>query len=103
MSSDLCLLLTQVWLRNAGALEMEASAFLQVCQVTGVHAFGVIKGVSDLGDKHKGTGNDSHYRASIKKAADATKCFVEYKLEQIPTDYANIGRCPPGDNHDTQT
>ncbi|KPI43114.1 uncharacterized protein AB675_1807 [Cyphellophora attinorum] len=78
------------YLRNAGALEMEASAFLQVCQVTGVHAFGVIKGVSDLGDEHKGVGHNNHYRPSLKNAADATKSFVEYKLARLPPGDANI-------------
>ncbi|KFZ24679.1 hypothetical protein V502_00842 [Pseudogymnoascus sp. VKM F-4520 (FW-2644)] len=68
---------------NVGALEMEASAFLQVCKYTGVAAFGVIKGVSDMGDHRKGLGHARHYKPALMKATDATKAFIKWKLEQI--------------------
>jgi len=81
-------------LRNAGALDMEASAFLQACESTGVHAFGVIKGVSDMGDKHKGLGHDNFYMPALRNAADATKAYVEYKLTELDTNPPNIENEP---------
>jgi nucleoside phosphorylase len=69
---------------------MEASAFLQACKHTGVQAFGVIKGVSDLGDNNKGVGHDMHYRPALENAADATKAFIKWKLKHISEDEPDI-------------
>ena len=59
---------------------MEASAFLQVCTYTGVSAFGVIKGVSDIGDYYKGVGHKKHYTPALQNATEATKAFIKWKL-----------------------
>lgn len=71
---------------------MEASAFLQVCEDTEVKAFGVIKGVSDMGDKHKGIGHDQHYLPALTNAAAATKAFVKWKLEKIEHEPRDISQ-----------
>jgi nucleoside phosphorylase len=62
---------------------MEASAFLQVCEITGVQAFGVIKGVSDMGDKYKGSGHTNYYQSALRNAAEATEAYVLHKLKEI--------------------
>lgn len=71
-------------LRNVGALDMEASAFLHACEVTGVTALGVIKGVSDMGNGDKEKGNDQHYQQALLRAARAAKVYVRYKLDNMP-------------------
>ncbi|CAI6099603.1 unnamed protein product [Clonostachys chloroleuca] len=71
-------------LRNVAALDMEASAFLQACEYTGVTALGVIKGVSDMADGNKGEGDDKHYTPALVQAAEAAKRFIKYKLETMP-------------------
>jgi hypothetical protein len=72
---------------------MEASAFFQVCNDTGVKAFGVLKGVSDKGDKHKGIGHDRHYNPALENAAEATKAFLRWKLERINIEPPDISQC----------
>ncbi|KAK4139141.1 nucleoside phosphorylase domain-containing protein [Dichotomopilus funicola] len=71
-------------LRDVAALDMEASAFLQACECTGVKSLGVIKGVSDMGDHNKGLGHDKHYRPALCRAAEAAKAFIKYKWETMP-------------------
>jgi hypothetical protein len=69
-----------------GALEMEASAFFQVCEYMKIQALGVIKGVSDMGDDYKGIGNDTHYDPALRNAAKAAGEFATWSLKDTPVD-----------------
>lgn len=72
---------------------MEASAFLQVCEHLGVHAFGIIKGVSDMGDDRKSiVGNDQHYKPALRRAADAAKRFTEWYLTKHPLNEPDLSQ-----------
>jgi nucleoside phosphorylase len=64
---------------------MEASAFLHVCQHTGVISLGVVKGVSDLGDKNKVVNNDSDndYNAALVNTANAVKHWIGHTPDTI--------------------
>jgi hypothetical protein len=55
---------------------MEASAFLHVCQHTGVISLGVVKGVSDMGDDKAVTTNDKHYNTALINTADAVRHWI---------------------------
>ncbi|EXK76430.1 hypothetical protein FOQG_18827 [Fusarium oxysporum f. sp. raphani 54005] len=84
-------------LRNVAALDMEASAFLQACEFTGVRSLGVIKGVSDMGDGNRGLGpNDKHYKSALLRAARAVKRFVSYRWEDMPPKEAMDRSKQPG-------
>jgi len=67
--------------RNAIALDMEASAFLKICQHVNVSPLGVIKGVSDFGDAGKGS-DPSTYGQALANTGQALK---EWILHIIPS------------------
>lgn len=79
-------------LRTVGALDMEASAFLQACAFTGVEALGIIKGVSDMGDEYKGFGHETHYRPALQNATEATKSFLKWKMHSLPDETPDISQ-----------
>ncbi|KAF4427461.1 Phosphorylase superfamily protein, partial [Fusarium austroafricanum] len=81
-------------LRNVAALDMEASAFLQAGDFTGVQCIGVIKGVSDMGDGKKGQANDKYYTTALCRAARAAKSYVKYKLDKVPKAVLDYSREP---------
>ncbi|KAF2269167.1 purine and uridine phosphorylase [Lojkania enalia] len=71
--------------RNVIALDMEASAFLQLCRhFEGDQAIslGVIKGVSDFGDPAKGTVENA-YNDALKNTAHALEQWVTYRITSI--------------------
>ncbi|KAI8411159.1 hypothetical protein FOFC_07753 [Fusarium oxysporum] len=81
-------------LRNVAALDMEASAFLQAGDFTGVQCIGVIKGVSDMGDGKKQQANDKYYTTALCRAARAAKSYVRYKLDKVPKAVLDYSREP---------
>ena len=68
-------------LRDVKALDMEASAFLQVCDHMGVRAFGIIKGVSDKGDAQRTTVKADVWLQAMTNAANALKEYLKWKLK----------------------
>jgi nucleoside phosphorylase len=78
-------LLTQLEaLRDVKALDMEASAFLQVCDHMGIHAFGIIKGVSDKGDAQRTQDSRDVYIQAMTNAANAVNAYLKWKLAHDP-------------------
>ena len=82
---------TQV-LRDVKALDMEASAFLQVCNHMDIHAFGIIKGVSDKGDAARTGDKTKVWLQAMTNAANALKEYLEWKLEHDPPGPADLGK-----------
>lgn len=72
---------------------MEASAFFQVCTYLNINGLAVIKGVTDMGDEYKGVGHDRHYLPALKKAARATRRFVEYVLGETDVGLESASMC----------
>ena len=77
--------------RNSIALDMEASAFLELCQ----HYFknsaclGVVKGVSDFGDEFKGEDPAVKVKA-LENTAKALREWITTRISRIywETDYS---------------
>lgn len=77
--------------RNSIALDMEASAFLELCQ----HFFknsaclGVVKGVSDFGDEFKGDEPEAKKKA-LENTAMALRKWITTRISRIywDTDYS---------------
>lgn len=70
--------------RNAIALDMEASGFLQLCEhlaSQGLMCLGIVKGVSDFGNADKGK-DPNAYNTSLTNTAEALKTWI---LHQIPS------------------
>lgn len=59
---------------------MEASAFLKLCEYTGVKSLGVIKGISDFGDIKKGE-DPAAYEDALRNTGFALK---EWCVHSIP-------------------
>ncbi|KAL3247308.1 hypothetical protein ABHI18_012456 [Aspergillus niger] len=69
--------------RDICALEMEASAFLMLCQHhKNSKCLGVVKGVSDLGDSNKAQNPDTYERA-LQVTALAVRKLVIYSLQNV--------------------
>jgi nucleoside phosphorylase len=68
--------------RNAIALDMEAAAFLQLCDYSDVIPLGVIKGVSDHGNAAKGKDPNDYIRA-LKNTGVALKGWIEHVMEKM--------------------
>ena len=71
--------------RNVIALDMEASAFLQLCNHfghSGLTSLGVIKGVSDFGNARKGHDQNA-YPDALANAAKALEVWVTYQVPAI--------------------
>lgn len=62
--------------RDVLALEKEASAFLYVCEHTGVISLGVVKGVSELGDTNEAVSNEGDYNSAIVNTANAVRLWI---------------------------
>ena len=71
--------------RNAIALDMEASAFIQLCEHFGSdHAkcLGVVKGVSDFGNSEKG--DDEHaYIEALQNTALGLQEWITHSISTI--------------------
>ncbi|KID82339.1 Phosphorylase superfamily protein [Metarhizium guizhouense ARSEF 977] len=68
--------------RNAIALDMEASAFIQLCkhfEPKGPICLGVVKGVSDFGDSKKGE-DASAYSDALNNTAVAIKDWLTHRI-----------------------
>lgn len=78
--------------RDVKAIDMEASAFLQVCDHMGVHAFGIIKGVSDKGDAQRTTDKAEVWLQAMTNAANALMEYLKWKLKQDPPEPALLGK-----------
>ncbi|KHO00249.1 Phosphorylase superfamily protein [Metarhizium album ARSEF 1941] len=68
--------------RNAIALDMEASAFLQLCKYfepKGPICLGVVKGISDFGDSKKGQ-DASAYSDALDNTAVAIKAWLTHRI-----------------------
>lgn len=68
--------------RNICALDMEASAFLMLCNFLHVGCLGVVKGVSDFGDAHKGEEEDV-YEEALKETALAVQKWAIQHLRTV--------------------
>jgi nucleoside phosphorylase len=71
--------------RNAIALDMEASAFIQLCEHFGgnyVKCLGVVKGVSDFGDSEKGK-DESAYSEALENTAVALQEWITHRISVI--------------------
>jgi nucleoside phosphorylase len=65
---------------------MEASAFIHTCLHLNITSLGIIKGVSDQGDKKKGEREDEIYPRALEMTAEAIQKWVQYynpSLQQI--------------------
>ncbi|ETI29395.1 hypothetical protein G647_01848 [Cladophialophora carrionii CBS 160.54] len=71
--------------RNVLALDMEASAFLNLCAHTDVMSLGVIKGVSDLGDMDKKK-DPARYKQTLRTTATAITSWLEQMMESMNWD-----------------
>jgi len=71
--------------RDICALDMEASAFLMLCQYIqhyNIRCLGVIKGVSDLGDSKKAQ-DPATYTAALNATAEAVKEWAIFSLRNV--------------------
>lgn len=70
--------------RNVKALDMEASAFFQLCEHyrKEIECLGVVKGVSDFGDKHKGV-NPMVRPQALQKTAEALMEWIKYSIPVV--------------------
>ena len=71
--------------RNAIALDMEASAFIQLCGHFGEKiaiCLGVVKGISDFGNSHKGRDENTPIEA-LKNTAFALQDWIKYRIPSI--------------------
>jgi len=71
--------------RHAIALDMEASAFIQLCHhfgPSGPKCLGVIKGISDFGNEKKGK-DASVYGDALVNTATALEEWVKYQIPGI--------------------
>jgi hypothetical protein len=71
--------------RNAIALDMEASAFFQLCQHFGTDyakCLGVVKGISDFGNSEKGK-DENAYSEALKNTAMALQEWITHRIPVI--------------------
>jgi len=71
--------------RNAIALDMEASAFVQLCEHFGndyAKCLGIVKGISDFGNSEKGT-DESAYSEALKNTALALQEWITHRISVI--------------------
>ncbi|KAH8647849.1 phosphorylase superfamily protein [Xylariales sp. PMI_506] len=71
--------------RNAIALDMEASAFIQLCkhfEPHGPSCLGVVKGISDFGNSDKGK-DETAYDDALKNTAAAIREWIIYRIPAI--------------------
>lgn len=68
--------------RDICALDMEASAFLMLCNYLNIGCLGIVKGVSDLGDSMKGRDPDT-YDNALKETAEAVRKWAIYRLKEV--------------------
>ena len=71
--------------RNAIALDMEASAFIQLCEHFGKdHAkcLGVVKGISDFGNSEKGK-DEGAYSEALKNTALGLQEWITHSIPVI--------------------
>jgi nucleoside phosphorylase len=70
--------------RNAIALDMEASAFIQLCGHFGEYAkcLGVVKGISDFGNSNKGKVPNAK-AVALKNTANALREWIVYRIPEI--------------------
>jgi len=71
--------------RNAIALDMEASAFIQLCEHFGgefAKCLGVVKGISDFGNSEKGKDEDA-YSEALKNTALGLQEWITHSISVI--------------------
>jgi hypothetical protein len=67
--------------RNVIGLDMEASAFLQLCNsFEKLACLGVVKGVSDFGDEHKKSDNKGAYEGALINTAKALEDWIRHRI-----------------------
>jgi hypothetical protein len=78
--------------RKAVGLDMEASAFLQLCQSkyfnhkdNEIHCLGVLKGISDFGDERKDEDQQQEggYNTALKNTAKAISEWIPYHIPGV--------------------
>jgi len=75
-------------MRNVIALDMEASAFIQLCGhfdlQHGPMCLGVVKGVSDYGDANRdGPRKEEDWKRAMINTAVAVRGWIRYRLQSI--------------------
>ena len=71
--------------RNAIALDMEASAFIQLCEHFGseyAKCLGVVKGISDFGNSEKGK-DEGAYSEALKNTALGLQEWITHNISVI--------------------
>ena len=71
--------------RNAIALDMEASAFIQLCEHFGndyAKCLGIVKGISDFGNSEKGK-DENAYSKALQNTALALKEWLTYRIPAL--------------------
>jgi hypothetical protein len=71
--------------RNAIALDMEASAFIQLCEHFGndyAKCLGIVKGISDFGNSEKGK-DENAYSKALQNTALALKDWLTYRIPAL--------------------
>jgi len=71
--------------RNAIALDMEASAFIQLCGHFGndyAKCLGVVKGISDFGNSNKGKDENTPTEA-LKNTASALREWITHRIPVV--------------------
>lgn len=71
--------------RNAIALDMEASAFIQLCEHFGndyAKCLGVVKGISDFGNSEKGK-DENTYSEALKNTALALQKWITHRIPVV--------------------
>jgi len=71
--------------RNAIALDMEASAFIQLCEHFGndyAKCLGVVKGISDFGNSEKGK-DENTYSEALKNTALALQEWITHRIPVV--------------------
>ena len=71
--------------RNAIALDMEASAFIQLCDHFGndyAKCLGVVKGISDFGNSEKGK-DENTYSEALKNTALALQEWITHSIPVV--------------------
>ncbi len=68
--------------RKVLALDMEASAFLKLCEHMDLQSLGVIKGVSDLGDEDKSK-DDTIYDSALEATGEAILDWIKHMFKSM--------------------
>ncbi len=84
--------------RNAIALDMEASAFIQLCEHFGgefAKCLGVVKGISDFGNSEKGK-DENAYSEALKNTALGLQEWITHSIPVITweVDESELAKSP---------